>query len=93
MAPDSSQSSEPRQTSLKTTAGNFLIGACLSGVPVLSYLWLSVDMTSGSWAAVGTGKLAGAIAVPLICGLLSARFGQRVVRVLSDMVESVNLPF
>ena len=74
-------------------ARNFLIGVVLSGVPILAYLWLSVDMTYGSWAAVGTARLGGAIAVPLLCGLLSASLGQRAIRVLAQMVESVNLPF
>jgi len=71
----------------------FLLGTVLSGIPVLAYLWLSVDMTYGSWAAVGTGRLAGEIAIPLIVGLLAARFGQRAIRVLSDLLDSVHLPF
>lgn len=93
MASDSSQSSESREKSLAIAARNFLIGTFLSGVPILAYLWLSVDMTYGSWAAVGTGSLVGAIAVPVLCGVLSVRFGQRAIRVLSHMVESVHLPF
>ncbi|RZM79581.1 hypothetical protein [Leptolyngbya iicbica] len=71
----------------------FLLGAVLSGIPVLAYLWLSVDMTYGSWAALETGRLVGAIAIPLVAGLLAARFGQRAIRVLSDLLESANLPF
>ncbi|WP_204139323.1 hypothetical protein [Halomicronema sp. CCY15110] len=71
----------------------FLLGTVLSGIPVLAYLWLSVDMTYGSWAAVDTGRLVGAIALPLVVGLLSASFGQRAIRVLSDLLESVHLPF
>lgn len=93
MASDSSQWSKSREKSLAITARHFLIGVFLSGVPILAYLWLAVDMTYGSWAAAGTGRLVGAIAVPLFCGLLSATFGQRVIRVLSQMIESVNLPF
>ncbi|ASC73508.1 hypothetical protein XM38_044750 [Halomicronema hongdechloris C2206] len=93
MPSDSSQSSESREHPLAMAARNFLIGVFLSGVPILAYLWLSVDMTYGSWAAVGTGRLVGAIAIPLLFGLLSASFGQRVIRLLTQMLESVNLPF
>ncbi|MGD1906609.1 MAG: hypothetical protein ACFB0C_11525 [Leptolyngbyaceae cyanobacterium] len=93
MAPDSSQLSKPSERSFAIAARNFLLGISLSGVPILAYLWLSVDMTYGSWAAVGTARLVGAIAVPLLCGLLSASLGQRAIRVLSQMVESANLPF
>lgn len=93
MASDPSQLSESREKSLAIAARNFLIGVCLSGVPILAYLWLSVDMTYGSWAAVGTARLVGAIAVPLLCGLLSASLGQRAIRVLAQMVESAHLPF
>ncbi|MEM6839879.1 MAG: hypothetical protein AAF609_23960 [Cyanobacteria bacterium P01_C01_bin.120] len=88
---DEASLSSPDQWGM--AARNFLIGGLLGGVPVLAYLWLSVDMTYGSWAAVGTGRLLGAIAVPILCGLLTASFGQRAIRVLSDMVESANLPF
>lgn len=93
MPSDSSQSSEVHEKTLAIAARNFLTGLFLSGVPILAYLWLSVDMTYGSWAAVGTGRLVGAIAIPLLCGLLSASFGQRAIRVLSQLVESINLPF
>ena len=93
MASDSSQPSELTEKSWAVATRNFLTGVFLGGVPILAYLWLSVDMTYGSWAAVGTGRLVGAIAVPLLCGLLSAKFGQRVIRVLSQTLESVNLPF
>jgi len=93
MASESSQSPESLEKSWAIAARNFLTGAFLSGVPMLAYLWLSVDMTYGSWAAVGTGRLVGAIAIPLLCGLLSASFGQRVIRVLSQVLESANLPF
>ena len=93
MASDPPQLSESREKSLAIAARHFLIGVCLSGVPILAYLWLSVDMTYGSWAAVGTARLVGAIAVPLLCGLLSASLGQRAIRVLSQMVESAHLPF
>ncbi|WP_346294163.1 hypothetical protein [Sphaerothrix gracilis] len=93
MAPDSLHSSESNENSLAIAARNFLTGVFLSGVPILAYLWLSVDMTYGSWAAVGMARLVGAIAVPVLCGVLSARFGQRAIRILSQILESVNLPF
>jgi hypothetical protein len=87
------ESIESKQHSLAIAARNFLLGFLLSGVPVLAYLWLSVDMTYGSWAAVGTGRLVGAIAIPVLCGLLSVSFGQRAIRFISQVVESANLPF
>ncbi|NJL46357.1 MAG: hypothetical protein HC929_01120 [Leptolyngbyaceae cyanobacterium SM2_5_2] len=93
MEPDSCHASESSEHSLAIAARNFLTGAFLSGVPVLAYLWLSVDMIYGSWAAVGTVRLVGAIAVPLLCGLISAIWGQKVIRYLSAIVESVQLPF
>lgn len=93
MASDSSKSSEWHDSVIAIAARNFAIGAALSGVPILAYLWLSVDMTYGSWSAVETSRLLGAIAVPLGCGLMSAIAGQRVIRALSDLLESANLPF
>lgn len=93
MASDPSQVNEVNEKSWAIAVRNFLVGVFLSGVPILAYLWLSVDMTYGSWAAVGTMRLVGAIAVPLLCGLLSASLGQRAIRVLAQMVESANLPF
>jgi hypothetical protein len=93
MASNHDESSVSSLSHGNTAVRNFLIGVCLSGVPILAVLWLSVDMTYGSWAAVGTVRLVGAIAVPLLCGLLSASLGQRAIRVLSQMVESANLPF
>ncbi|NEQ33027.1 MAG: hypothetical protein F6K04_18845 [Leptolyngbya sp. SIO4C5] len=93
MASDSFHASESSESSLAIAARNFLTGVFLSGVPILAYLWLSVDMTYGSWAAVGMARLVGAIAVPVLCGVLSARFGQRAIRGLSQILESVNLPF
>jgi hypothetical protein len=93
MASNHDESSVSSLSQGNTAVRNFLIGVCLSGVPVLAYLLLSVDMTYGSWAAVGTARLVGAIAVPLLCGLLSASLGQRAIRVLSQMLESANLPF
>ena len=101
MAPDSSPSPESRseshaesnEKSFAIASRNFLLGFGLSGVPILAYLWLSVDMTYGSWAAVGTVRLVGAIAVPLVFGILSARWGRRFVQQLCNALETVNLPF
>lgn len=93
MSTDSSQSSASSDNTLAIAARRFLLGSSLSGIVVLAYLWLSVDMTYGSWAAVEPGRWVGAIAVPLACGLLSASFGQRALRVLSQIIESANLPF
>lgn len=64
----------------------------LSGVLILAYLWLSVEMTDGSCTAVGTGRLVDAIAIPLVGGILSASFGEQVIQALSQTLESVNLP-
>jgi hypothetical protein len=77
----------------RTAVRHFLIGVFLSGVPILAGLWLSVDMTNGRWATVGTGRLGAAIAVPLIMGWLSARWGQPFVKRLSNAIETMNLPF
>lgn len=74
-------------------ARRFLIGVVLSGVPMFVYLSLSVEMTGGSWGAVGAGRLAIAIAIPLICGALAVFWGQRVIQFLSTLLESANLPF
>jgi hypothetical protein len=108
MAPEMSNNHVPEVSKTQRVAialRYFLLGTVLSGIPVLAYLWLSVDMTYGSWAAVGTvggsdrhsvdggPQLAGAIAIPLVVGLLSASFGQRAIRILSDLLESANLPF
>jgi len=88
---DSYQSSKVHEKTLAIAARNFLTGVFLSGVPIVAYLWLSVEMTDGSWAAVGTVRLVGAIAVLVLCGVLSAHFGQRAIRVLSQIFESVHL--
>ncbi|MEM9120580.1 MAG: hypothetical protein AAGD09_22250 [Cyanobacteria bacterium P01_F01_bin.56] len=93
MAPDPSQLSEPREKSLAIAARNLLIGVFLSGVPILSYLWLSVDMTYGSWAAVEMGRLVVAVSVPLLCGIMTFFWRQQVIQLLSNLLESVNLPF
>jgi len=93
MSSDPSQSSESQATPLTIAARNFLSGLLLSGFPVLAYLWLSVDMTDGGWAAVAPSQWIVAIAVPLTCGFLSIRWGQTVIRWLSNLVEEVQLPF
>lgn len=72
---------------------NFLLGAFLSGLPIFVYLSLSMEMTHTRLAAVGNVKLAVAIAVPVLCGLLAAIFKQRVIKVLTGLLESVHLPF
>lgn len=93
MEPDLSQLSEVNEKSWAIAVRNFLIGVFLSGVPILAYLWLSVDMTYGSWAAVGTARLVGAMGIPLLCGTLALLGGQQVIRFLSNLLESANLPF
>jgi hypothetical protein len=96
MAPEMSNNHVPEVSKTQRVAialRYFLLGTVLSGIPVLAYLWLSVDMTYGSWAAVGTPQWAGAIALPLVVGLLSASFGQRTIGILSDLLESAHLPF
>ena len=97
MASNHDQSNDPLPVSSSRQWGmvvrHFLIGVFLSGVPILAGLWLSVDMTDGSWAAVGTVKLGGAIAVPLVVGVLSALWGRQFVQRLSNAIETVNLPF
>ncbi|MGB3137180.1 MAG: hypothetical protein WBB18_10290, partial [Nodosilinea sp.] len=65
---------------------NFLIGMSISGLFVFVYLSLSVDMVG--WATVGSSRLAVAIAVPVLCGLLSAFFGQRAIQFLTGLLDS-----
>lgn len=93
MPPKPSQLAESSERSLVIATRNFLVGGFLSGVPILAYLWLSVDMTYGSWAAIGTERLIGAISIPLLCGILSAVLGRKMTDVLSAIVESIQLPF
>ncbi|MGR3277329.1 hypothetical protein ACSYAD_19700 [Acaryochloris marina NIES-2412] len=93
MASDPSQMTESNEKPLAIAVRNFLIGVFLSGIPILACLWLSVDMTYGSWAAVGTGRLIGAILVPLICGILAAALGRKVIDFLSVAAEGAQLPF
>lgn len=93
MPPDPSQLSELSEKSLAVAARNFLVGGFLGSLPILAYLWLSVDMTYGSWAAIETERLIGAISVPLLCGILSAVLGRKAIGVLSTIVESAQLPF
>jgi len=93
MSDNESHESEVNEPFLAHPVQRFLVAVILSGVPILAYLSLSVDMTDGSWAAVGSYKLGLAAAVPLLCGLLSIWFGQRIIRFLSSLLESVHLPF
>lgn len=86
-----SDSSKPNSIVIMTR--NFLTGVFLSGVPILAYLWLSVDMTYGSWAAVGTRSLIVATLIPLLCGILAASLGRKIIDVLSALVDGVQLPF
>lgn len=88
MASDSSKPS-----GIVIVGRNFLIGVFLSGIPILAYLWLSIDMTYGSWSAVGTGQRSVAILIPLLCGVLSAALGRKTINVLSAIVEGTQLPF
>ncbi|HEY9815505.1 MAG TPA: hypothetical protein V6D20_06860 [Candidatus Obscuribacterales bacterium] len=97
MASNHDQSNDPLPVSSSRQWGmvvrHFLIGVFLSGVPILAGLWLSVDMTDGNWAAVGTVRWGGAIAVPLVVGVLSALWGRQFVQRLSNAIETMNLPF
>ncbi|PSN19088.1 hypothetical protein C7271_09125 [filamentous cyanobacterium CCP5] len=89
----SPESTETTEYSFANPTQRFLIGVVLSGVPIVAYLSLSVDMSGGGWTAVGAGKLAIAIFIPLLWGGLAVFWGQRVIRFLSTLLESVNLPF
>ena len=93
MAPHHDESAVSSSEQWGMAARNFLIGVVLSGVPILAYLWLSVDMTYGSWTAVGTSRLVFAGGVPLLCGVLAVLRGQQVIQFLSKLLESVHLPF
>jgi hypothetical protein len=93
MAPqEKTESAKTEQSSFRLLQ-NFLTGFLLSGLPIFVYLSLSVDMTYGSLAAVGNGKLAVAAIVPVVCGLLAVFFKDRVISFLSSLLESANLPF
>ncbi|MEO0374961.1 MAG: hypothetical protein AAF329_10125 [Cyanobacteria bacterium P01_A01_bin.17] len=93
MASDSPQSSDSSEKGFAIAARRFLAGVFLSSVPIFAYLELSTNMTYGSWASVGMGQWVGAILVPLLCGVLSAALGRKVIDVLSAIVEGVQLPF
>jgi formate hydrogenlyase subunit 4 len=86
------ESTESQQTSFRPIQ-NFVTGFLLSGLPIFVYLSLSVDMTYGSLAAVGSAKLAVAAVVPVFCGLLAVFFKDQVISFLSSLLESANLPF
>ena len=91
---DQEQQFEPNDTeqTFSNPIRNFLIGAFFGGLPIFVYFSLSVWMTHASLAEVGSVKLAVAIAVPILCGLLSVIFGKRAIKVLTDLSD-VNLPF
>lgn len=93
LAPDNADRADSATSTAVSLLRNFLIGAAISSLVVFVYASLSVDMTYGSWAALNRGQQVGAIAVPLVCGLLSAIFGQSVTKVLIRLLESANLPF
>lgn len=93
MSSDPSQLCESSEKSLATAARNFLIGGFLRGVPILAYLWLSVDMTYGRWTTIGSERLIGAVSIPLLSGILSVALGQKVINFLSAVVEGAQLPF
>ena len=92
-APDDADRADSATSTAVSLLRNFLIGAAISGLVVFVYASLSVDMTYGSWAALNGSQQVGAIAVPLVCGLLSAILGQRMTKGLISLLESVNLPF
>lgn len=72
---------------------NFCIGSVLTGLPIFVYFSLSLEMTDVTLAEVGRAKLIISIAIPIICGLLAALLGRRVTEPISDVFESLNLPF
>ena len=93
LASDSADRADSATSTAVSLLRNFLIGAAISGLVVFVYASLSVDMTYGSWAALNRSQQVGAIALPLVCGLLSAILGQRLTKGLISLLESVNLPF
>ena len=93
MVAEPSPESDMLERRLATAGQNFAVGVFLSGVPLWVYLSLSIDMTDSTWATVGTVRLAAAIAIPLLCGLLAIVFREKVTTVLSGILESVHLPF
>ncbi|MEM6433922.1 MAG: hypothetical protein AAF773_08725 [Cyanobacteria bacterium P01_D01_bin.115] len=93
LASDSADRADSATSTAVSLLRNFLIGAAISGLVVFVYASLSVDMTYGSWAALNRSQQVGAVALPLVCGLLSAILGQRMTKGLISLLESVNLPF
>jgi hypothetical protein len=88
--PSSAQSASPGAISRR----NFGVGLGLAAIPMLAGLWLAVDMTyGGHWAAVGLGTWGGAIAIPLVCGLLAAKWGQPITQSLGRALDNLQLPF
>jgi hypothetical protein len=82
-----------RDATFTHPAANFLAGALLSGVPIWSYLLLSISMTHTPLMTVGAVKLGAAISIPGLVGLVAARYPTPVLRWISEALESANLPF
>lgn len=70
---------------------NFLIGFVLSGLPIFVCVSLSMEMTHA--AQISSVKLAGAMAVPLLCGALAVIYQQRFTDAIAAIFESIHLPF
>lgn len=68
---------------------DFASGVCLSGIPIGYYLWLSTWATHGSLATVGITKLAVAIAIPCLGGILAAIWGKPVIDSLGKILEGL----
>jgi len=68
---------------------NFAAGFCLSGIPIGYYLWLSTWATHGSFDTIGTAKLAVAIAIPCLGGVVAAIWGKPVVDSLGKILEGL----
>lgn len=91
--PFAANSSSSATPDLQQRLKNFLIGVCLTGLPIFACLSLSIEMTHTPWAQVGSIKLTISIAMPLACGVLAVIFGQRLTEPLSTFFESLQLPF
>ncbi|MDB9527977.1 hypothetical protein PN498_18430 [Oscillatoria sp. CS-180] len=87
------QQSDANRSTVPKLAQNFLAGAFLSGLPIFVYLVLSLEMTHTSVAEVGWVTLGSAIALPVFVGCLAALLPKTIIKALSEMLESINLPF
>ncbi len=89
-----SQSDRPElQQRVISAFKNFCIGTVLTGLPIFVYFSLSLEMTHATLAQVGRSKLIISTAIPIICGLLAVLLGRRFTDPISDVFESLNLPF